>query len=85
MSEQPPMMGGFLVISTSYSGSWGWGETLRVAKARYRDHYGQLSRGYAVYTFAPDTEVLGVTGWGAVEYKGDEPTMKIVKPRKATP
>ena len=75
------MIGGFLVIAGAMFGTWGWGATLKEAKARFTTFGGKLSRGYDIFEFTPETEFLGVRQDGLIQWDGPEAKHTTVKAR----
>lgn len=62
--------------------AWGKAETLEAAKRNFTRSGGQLSRGYAIIEYGPNSEFDGVDEMGRYYWKGEKPELvKVVKPR----
>lgn len=61
---------------------WGKGESLGEAKRNFQKQGAKLSAGYTVLTFDQETSFEGVDQMGRVHWRGNEPKVEEVSPRK---
>jgi hypothetical protein len=71
----------FVIVGLgSVGGRWAKGSTVDAAKAAFRREGGQLSKGYTVYTFTHASSFEGVDMMGGVNWQGERPASREVKP-----
>lgn len=78
VTEHEPRLGWTVVGG---QGFWGSGPDLATAKAEFRRQGGRLGNGYGVAVFDEETDFVGVSGMGSLQFRGNPPEWTKVEAR----